>query len=58
MLVNPETVGYTYELAGPRVYTVEELVRMILRLYGRRRLLVSYALCRGGVPGEIFRVPS
>lgn len=41
MLVNPETVGCTYELAGPRVYTVEELVRMILRLYGRRRLLVA-----------------
>jgi hypothetical protein len=41
VLVNPETVGYTYELAGPRVYTLEELVRMILRLYGRRRLLVA-----------------
>jgi uncharacterized protein YbjT (DUF2867 family) len=41
VLVNPETVGCTYELAGPRVYTLEELVRMILRLYGRRRLLVA-----------------
>jgi uncharacterized protein YbjT (DUF2867 family) len=40
ILADPGTAGYTYELAGPGVYTMRELVDMTLRLIGRRRLLV------------------
>ena len=34
ILTNPETVGRTYELAGPGVYTLRELVTMTLHLMG------------------------
>ena len=34
MLADPGTAGQTYELAGPDVYTVRELVRFTLRLIG------------------------
>jgi uncharacterized protein YbjT (DUF2867 family) len=37
ILSDPRTVGQTYELAGPRVYTLRELVNMTLQLMGQRR---------------------
>jgi uncharacterized protein YbjT (DUF2867 family) len=37
ILTNPGTVSQTYELAGPRVYTLRELVRMTLHLIGKQR---------------------
>ena len=40
MLADRGTAGRTYELAGPGVYTLRELVGIVLRLIGRRRLLV------------------
>jgi hypothetical protein len=40
ILTDPGTVGRTYELAGPGVYTLRELVRMTLRLMGKRRLVM------------------
>jgi NADH dehydrogenase len=40
MLADRATAGQTYELAGPRVYTLRELVRFALRLVDKRRLLV------------------
>jgi NADH dehydrogenase len=40
MLADPGTGGLTYELAGPRVYTLRELVSFALRLLDKRRLLV------------------
>ena len=40
ILSDPGTVGRTYELAGPKVYTLHELVNMTLQLMGKRRLLV------------------
>ena len=40
ILSDPGTVGRTYELAGPKVYTLHELVSMTLQLMGKRRLLV------------------
>jgi NADH dehydrogenase len=40
LLVDPRAIGQTYELDGPRVYTLRELVGIALRLIGRRRLLV------------------
>jgi NADH dehydrogenase len=45
-LATPEAAGQLYELGGPRVYTYEALVRLVLDHSGRRRLLlpVLYAV--------------
>lgn len=40
ILEKPETRGRTYELGGPRVYTFRELMVLLLREIGRRRLLL------------------
>jgi uncharacterized protein YbjT (DUF2867 family) len=40
ILTNPGTVGQIYELAGSRVYTLRELVRMTLHLIGKWRPLI------------------
>jgi uncharacterized protein YbjT (DUF2867 family) len=40
ILATPAAAGQTYELAGPVVYTLRELVEMILRLVERRRMLL------------------
>ncbi len=37
---DPATAGKTYELGGPRIYTFREVLEVILRVTGRRRLLV------------------
>jgi NADH dehydrogenase len=39
-LAKPEAAGQLYELGGPRVYTYEALVRLVLDQTGRRRLLL------------------
>jgi NADH dehydrogenase len=39
-LARPEAAGQLYELGGPRVYTYEALVRLVLDQTGRRRLLL------------------
>jgi uncharacterized protein YbjT (DUF2867 family) len=44
MLTDPGTVGRTYELVGPGVYTLRELVSMTLRLMRKRRLLIPVPL--------------
>jgi len=41
ILVDPGTVGHTYELAGPEVYTLRDLTKMALRFAGKRRVLFS-----------------
>ncbi|HVP85582.1 MAG TPA: complex I NDUFA9 subunit family protein [Rhizomicrobium sp.] len=38
---DPATRGQTYELGGPHVYTFREMMEVILRETGRKRLLVS-----------------
>ena len=40
MLEDPATAGRRYELGGPRVYTFTELMQLVLRVTGRRRLLL------------------
>ncbi len=40
-LTQPETAGRTYELGGPRVYTMRELMTYMLQVIGRRRRLVT-----------------
>jgi NADH dehydrogenase len=39
-LERPEAAGRTYELGGPKVYTFKELLEYVLRVTGRRRLLL------------------
>jgi NADH dehydrogenase len=39
-LIHPHTAGRTYELGGPRVITLAELVRWTARMLDRRRLIV------------------
>ena len=40
-LGRPETAGRTYELGGPAIYSFKELLAYLLRVTGRRRLLVN-----------------
>ncbi len=39
-LTNPEAQGRTYELGGPTIYSFRELMQIVLRETGRKRLLV------------------
>jgi uncharacterized protein YbjT (DUF2867 family) len=39
-LQRPETAGQTYELGGPQAYSFAELMRYMLKVLGRRRLLM------------------
>lgn len=39
-LDNPATYGQTYDLCGPRAYTLAELVRYVGEVTGRRRLII------------------
>jgi len=56
MLADPGTAGRTYELAGPGVYTLRELVRFTLRLLGRRRLLVSIPFAVAEAQARLFEL--
>ncbi len=56
MLVDPGTTGRTYEIAGPRVYTLRELVRITLRLVGRRRLLVPVPFAVAEFQARLFEL--
>ncbi len=54
ILSDPGTVGRTYELAGPKVYTLHELVSMTLQLMGKRRLLVPIPFAVAEVQARLF----
>ncbi len=43
-LDSPETQGKRYELGGPRVYTMLDIVQLVLRQTGRKRLLLPAPL--------------
>ncbi len=59
-LAKPETRGQTYELGGPQVYTMKQLIEYILLITGRSRKIVNLpfgiAACLGGV-GEYLPSP-
>ena len=50
------TVGRTYELAGPKVYTLHALVNMTLQLMGKRRLLVPIPFAVAEVQARLFEL--
>ena len=56
ILTDPGTVGQTYELAGPEVYTLRELVSMMLRFMGKRRLLVSIPFAVAELQARLFEL--
>jgi uncharacterized protein YbjT (DUF2867 family) len=56
MLSRPETAGQIYELAGPQVYTLDELLKMTVRLTGRRRLLVPMPFAVAKVQARLFEL--
>ncbi|HPF72895.1 MAG: complex I NDUFA9 subunit family protein [Lysobacteraceae bacterium] len=61
-LARPESVGQSYELYGPRVLSLRDIVRQTAKALGRRRLVIPLpdalarlqALCLDFVPGKPF----
>jgi uncharacterized protein YbjT (DUF2867 family) len=54
ILADPASVGRTYELAGPKVYTMRELVMIVQRIIGRRRALVSVPFAVAQLQARLF----
>jgi uncharacterized protein YbjT (DUF2867 family) len=56
ILADHGTAGRTYELAGPGVYTMRELVEFTLRLIGKWRLLVPVPLVVATIQARLFEL--
>jgi NADH dehydrogenase len=56
VLADRGTTGLTYELAGPVVYTLRELISFALRLVGSRRLLVPLPFAVAEVQARLFEL--
>lgn len=56
MLADPGAAARTYEVAGPRVYTWHELIRIPLRLIDARRLLVWVPFAVAGILARLFEL--
>jgi uncharacterized protein YbjT (DUF2867 family) len=56
ILANPGTVGRIYELAGPRVYTLRNLVEYTLRLVGKRRLLIPIPFALADIQARFLEI--
>ena len=54
MLADPATAGKTYELAGPRVYTLRELFTIALRILRQRRLLLPIPFAVAEAQARLF----
>lgn len=53
-LGDPRTFGQAYELGGPRVYTLEELVRFVAATLGKRRWIVRLPPALGRLQAFVF----
>ena len=53
-LAMPAAAGKTYELGGPRVYTMKELLQFILREIDRPRMLLALPLFVAGPMGYVI----
>jgi uncharacterized protein YbjT (DUF2867 family) len=53
-LENDATIGKSYELCGPRVYTFKELVEDIARMLGKKRLVVGLPDALARLQAKIF----
>ena len=56
MLAERATAGHTYELAGPGVYTLRELVGFALRLMHKRRLLLPVPFAVAEIQARLFEL--
>jgi uncharacterized protein YbjT (DUF2867 family) len=56
MLTDSGSAGRTYELAGPRVYTLRELVEIVLHLVGKHRLLVPIPFAMAEAQARLFEL--
>jgi NADH dehydrogenase len=56
VLADPTTASRTYELAGPRIYTLRELVEITLRLIGRRRLVLPVPFALAQLQARVFEL--
>ena len=56
ILTDPATVGRIYELAGPGVYTLRELVTMTLHLMRKRRLLIPVPFAVAEIQARLFEL--
>lgn len=56
ILADPSSAGRTYELAGPRVYSLRELVDYALRLIGKRRLLMPVPFALAAIQARLFEL--
>lgn len=54
ILADPGSAGRTYELAGPGVYTLRELVSFALRILDKRRLLVPLPFTLAEIQARLF----
>jgi len=55
-LADPRTSGRIYELVGPRVYTLRELVEYTLRLVSKRRLLVPLPFALAEIQARLLEL--
>ncbi len=55
-LSDPSHAGQTFELGGPSVYTFADLMRYMLKVLGRRRLLVNLPFGVARVQGRILQL--
>jgi uncharacterized protein YbjT (DUF2867 family) len=56
ILNDGETAGRTYELAGPKVYTLRELTEVTLRLIRRRPLLMPIPFAVAKLQAQLFEL--
>lgn len=55
-LVRPEARGQTYELGGPKVYSFKELMQLLLKAIGRRRLLLPLPFPLARLQASVFEL--
>jgi NADH dehydrogenase len=55
VIENPEAAGKTYELAGPKVYSFAELMRLTLHEIGRKRLLMPVPFPVASLMGTVMQ---
>jgi len=56
ILADPGTVGQTYELAGPRVYRLRDLVEFMLRILGKHRRLMPISFAPADIQARLFEL--
>ena len=56
--MRPETMGHVYELGGPHVYTFKQILEYILRIIGRKRVLMPIPFPVASFIGALKRMPA